>query len=501
MTDLEKAVAELTAKQARVTWLHDYYRGAHPLVYTSERLREIFRPLDARFTSNWCSVVIDACADRITLEQLTVQDDEAAQSAMDELWRTLTLAIEADDTHDTALWAGESFLVIWPDPETDEIQACYNDPRLCHVEYDAASPKRKKWAAKWWEDESAGYCYLTLYYPDRIEYYEASRKHGEHGEAGVDYPAPQDRSPYGSFGYAGQQYGYQPSTQKAPIDAKRFQPREDLPEAPNPYGVIPVFHFQNKGRQSDLLDAIPLQNGINKLMVDLMVGAEFGAFPQKWAITQIELGTSTDASGNPTGSVLKLKNAPNEVWNLPASDGQGQATSVGQFSPTDLGNFLLSINQLVSHIGAITRTPRHYFFQQGGDPSGESLIVMEAPLNKKAQDRIDRFSPTWSEAGAFLLQLRGMTVSVSAVTPIFARPQTIQPLTEAQIRKANVETGIPLAIQLQDEGWSEADIAELETKKEEAAQQALERAQAMAKMQPQQPPGKPPGKPFERAKT
>ena len=53
----------------------------------------------------------------------------------------------------------------------------------------------------------------------------------------------------------------------------------------------------------------------------------------------------------------------------------------------------------------------------------ESLIVMEAPLNKKAQDRIDRFTPTWREAGAFLMQLAGQPVAENAITPTWA-PRT-----------------------------------------------------------------------------
>ncbi len=49
-----------------------------------------------------------------------------------------------------------------------------------------------------------------------------------------------------------------------------------------------------------------------------MVG-DFGSFPQRYIISNAEIG--------------KLENAPNEIWAIPAGDGVGQQTSVGQFQP------------------------------------------------------------------------------------------------------------------------------------------------------------------------
>ena len=45
---------------------------------------------------------------------------------------------------------------------------------------------------------------------------------------------------------------------------------------------------------------IPLQNAINKLVTDLMVAAEYGAFMQRWIISNADTSS--------------LKNAPNEIW-------------------------------------------------------------------------------------------------------------------------------------------------------------------------------------------
>ena len=63
-TDLDVAVAALTAKKRRYDALWRYYDGEQPLVYSSEA-QEIFSGLEARFTENWCAVVVDSVLDRM----------------------------------------------------------------------------------------------------------------------------------------------------------------------------------------------------------------------------------------------------------------------------------------------------------------------------------------------------------------------------------------------------------------------------------------------------
>ena len=193
------------------------------------------------------------------------------------------------------------------------------------------TPQETLLPPKWHYDEE-GYPHITLYYPDRLEYYKA----------GV----------------------------KEPKSAAAFIADETMATAPNPYGEIPVFHLRRERRKikSELENVVTIQDAINKLFADMMVAAEFGAFPQRYVISQME------ANG-------QLKNAPNEIWQLWAGDGQGQDTEAGQFEPTDLDNYLKAMDKLAQAMAIISKTPKHFFFAQDVDPSGEALITMEAPLN------------------------------------------------------------------------------------------------------------------------
>ena len=408
-TDLERAWAALSGKQTAYDNLWGYYQGEQPVVYTNQRLREIFRDLDAVFTENWCSVVVNSVLERLELQRLMVED-EGVQDTLDQIWAENELDLESDEAHLGALVTGEAFLLAWRE-EGKPVEAYYNDPRLCHMFYDPEHPRMKTFAAKWWVDDDEKRR-MTLYYPDRLEYYVSKQK------------ASNVQS------------------------AKGMEPAEE-PVAANPFNEIPVFHFRTGRRAaSELQDVVPLQNGINKLLIDMMVAAEYGAFKQRWIIS------NTQVDG-------KLKNAPNEIWDLPAGDGVGQQTQVGQFEATDLSVYLAAIDNLAAAIGIISRTPKHYFYSQGGDPSGEALIALEAPLNKKCTRHIARFTPTWQRAAAFLLKLADKQVERTAITPVFEEPETVQPLTRAQVRQFEVTSGIPLTTAVRREGWTQAEIDQM----------------------------------------
>ena len=383
---------------------------------------------------NWCAVVVDSVMDRLNLSAFKVGDNNSVTDRLNGLFSQTELDLDSDDAHLAALVCGDSYIIVWKNVETDEPEAYYNDPRHCHIQYDADSPRKRSWAAKWWISDDGRYR-MTLYFPDRLEYY---------------------------------------ATSKAADEVKEwtaFQPA-DPPRAENPFSEIPVFHLRRERRaiKSELADAIPLQDAVNKLLADLMVAAEFGAFRQRWIISNADVGT--------------MKNAPNEVWDLPAGDGMGQATQVGEFGQTDLDVYLSSLDKLATSLAIITRTPKHYLYGQGGDPSGEALIALEAPLTRKCQRYIERFSSVWRQIAAFLMRLDGHDVAAADITPIFDPPETVQPRTEAEIREIGIRSGIPLETLLREEGkdasWLEAmraDQAEQAKAQKATLAEALMRAQ------------------------
>lgn len=417
-TDVQIAVSALTAKKPRYDLLWRYYDGQQPLVYSSEKLRQIFSGLNASFTENWCGVVVDSVLDRMELRTPSVPDQPAASAALAGMWENTGLVGDEYAIHEDVAVTGESFVIAWPG-ESGDIEAFHNDSRLCHAQYDGDNPRRMRFAAKWWRNDAK--VRLTIYYPDRLEYWVSKRDY-KSGET------PTDRA---------------------------FEPWGDEPIAVNPYGVIPVFHFRSnrRGPKSQLASVIEVQDMVNKMLADMMVAAEFGAYQQRYVISQ--------------AGIAGLKNQPFGIWDLVAADTGGQPTTAGQFPHTPLSNYLDAINKLSADIGIITRTPRHYFYSQGGDPSGEALIAMEAPLNKKTERTQATLLPTWRDLATFMLMLKGTPVASQDVLAMYGSVATVQPKTLAEIRKLNVEAGMALKTVLRDEGWTPDELAEAEADKEE----------------------------------
>ena len=415
-TDLQLAVAHLNAKRTTYDLLWRYYDGDHPLIYSTEKLKSIFKKIDARFTENWCAVVVDSVLDRMNLNKPSVINNKDATKTLEALWASTGMADDVYSVHEDVAVTGEGFVIAWLD-DAGKVQTYQNDARLCHAQYDEENPRQLRFAAKWWSTPEKR-VRLNLYYEDRIEYYVTAKELAESEQA----------------------------------TAKSFEPMENSPAA-NPFDRIPVFHFRSnkRGAKSQLDSVVQPQDAVNKLLADMMIAAEFGAYPQRFVIS---------AQGIEGAN---LRNNPNEIWDLVGGVQGDQATVAGQFDPTDLKPYLDALNNFCTHIGIISRTPRHYFYMQGGDPSGEALIAMEAPLVKKCERLQAMLAPAWQALSAFVLELAGLVVTPTDVWAGYEEPATMQPKTQAEIRKTSVEAGMPLRTVLKTyEGWTNEDIEEMD---------------------------------------
>lgn len=418
--DLARAVSALQAKQGSCAQRWRYYDGDQPLVYVNQRLQHVFRHIDARWSENWCSVVVDSLLDRIQLKGFKCAE-AGAQAALDLWWDEQDVSADAEDVAKAVAVCSEGFYVVEMG-EDGIVHSFENGPHLCAVLYSEADPKTPELAAKWWE--AGKQTRLTLYYPDRLLHFVANAQRSDISGPNV------------------------------------FMPDPELPEEDNPYGVLPIFHYRRSKRgPSELTNVIPLQDALNKLFADMMVASEFGAYRQRYIISEVEMDRS------------KLNASPAEMWNIPASDGEGQPTQVGEFGASETQNFINALDHIASRIAVITRTPKHYLLQ-AGDVSGEALLAMEAPLVKKASAYRSRLEVVWKHVAVFVLALQGYALDADAIECVWEDEHTVQPYTEAAIRKTNVEAGLPLATQLRREGWSEKELAELQSDEDQAQARA-----------------------------
>lgn len=421
-TDLQFAKDKLMKDRTDIRQYREYYEGEQPLVYSIEKLAEIFgRSTLVTYIQNWCAVVVDSALDRISFGGWDSKS-QASNDKLDTFFKANDLKRVSRKIHEDAAVAGAGYAIF---DQTDfGLRLFRNDPMNVTVIYDEAEPDKMKYAMKLWQELDWGEnqvkaVRLNLYYPDVIEKYYAL------GEA----------DSMGNF--------------------------ELFDEVTNPYAEIPVVHF--KPAHLELKNVLTLQDAINKLFSDMMVTGEFNAFRQRYIIT------NTDVS--------ELKSNPQSIWRIPKGDTSEETTQVGEFSASDLNMFLNAMDKLANSVAIISRTPKHYLMNAGASLSGEALHVMEAPLIKKCQQHIDSFTTGWEKVAKFVVP------DEENLSTVWDKVETELPTETTEAQKNLVEIGIPLTTVLRKHGWSDDEIEALkkdieEQKKEQAnlASQALELA-------------------------
>lgn len=424
----------------------DYYEGDHGLAFATDKWEEVFGVTFEEFADNWCQVVVDAMCQRMEITGWQVEGEEKNRNSdtakAEEIWDRNELDTDSDDLHLQTAIKGDGYMMVWPDPELtngeSEAQLFFNDALEVNVFYDPSNKKKITRAAKKFTDDS-GSSHLYIYFPDHIERYVIKSSLTPDQAAAFSSPlVTGDVQAILSLGWA-----------------------PDGADIKNPYDTVPVFHFKNRARGSthglsELKSVIPVQNAVNKLFMDLMIGSEFGSFRQKWMA----------GGGQPTDG---WKSGSNRIW--ATSD---PSAKFGEFGQIDLEPIFKAIEVVVSHIAKITATPMHYLRSSGDMPSGEALKTAESGLIQKCFARQRQWGAAWSRAMTFALQIETGNKPAKPVFPIWKSPETRHELEQAQTAQLKSILGVPLRVLWAEHfGYTEEEIIEFEKENKAIAAQAL----------------------------
>lgn len=453
---LARLTKQLHEQQQRVKLYDDYYSGRHRLAFATSKFREAFGDLFGAFSVNLCALIVDAVAERLTVEGFRLDSADADDDAW-RMWQANQLDAESELAHREALVKGLAFATVWSwEAERrpwwlrtlrgfDIPKITYEDASEVVVDHDPGDRRVRRAALKMWDDDDKT-TFATLYLPDRIEKWQRPRRTGV-------------------------------SLNTASMSG--WMPREVDGESwplPNPLGVVPVVPLANRSRlvappMSDLADIVPIQDAYNKVVADMIVASEFAAYPQRYAIG-LELPGAED------GQQAPLIAAVSRLWEgkvPPDFDSSRMpAPQFGQFQAADLNNYVVAANMLLQVAAFVSRTPPHYFIGQPGQlPSGESIKSAETGLVKKAESRMRPLGEGHEETvrlGFAAVGDRGRAEVVNSET-IWGDPET---RTESEHVDALVKLRaleVPLQQLWQDKGYSPTQIARF---REMRAEMALE---------------------------
>ena len=439
-SDIAWAVREIRSRADSYQTCQDYYDGEHPLLFATEKFRNAFGTLFREFADNLCPSVVDAVADRLRITGWSSSTSKSAPSSAQDLWDKWRLNRIAAQVHRTAPMKGDAYVMVWPNSVTGQPVFWPHEPDCAAVRYDdIEDPGKVELGAKLWQDDDQ-YYRCTLYYEDHIERYRTISKVPSAGAPEADYR-------WSSLG-----------TQ------------------PNQWGVIPLFHFGNRAEigccgVSELKDAIPVQNALNKSICDLLVSMEFVAMPQRYATgLQVEVDEDTGKPKNPP-----FTPGVDRIWTA------GENVAFGQFPQADLAKFLEVNDSFRLEMARITGTPPHFMSLEKAMPSGEALKVAEGRLIKKVEATTMAFSPVWVDLmrlAAHMDDETGIPDDDYSFTPVWGAASPHNPLLDSETQLVKQQVGVSKHQSLRELGYSDDEI---ENMMEEARQEAAD--DAAAKMQ------------------
>jgi hypothetical protein len=340
----------------KVAVFRNYADGDHDAKLT-ENMRRMLRIGDSdfdRFNDNYMDIVIQTLVDRLRVSGFETKNDPANAWIVALMERNRFDALQVD-VHEAVIRDGNSYLLIsWDNAEKRIVlthEPAWDGSSGMLVVHDPRG--RVVLGIKCWQEQLGTVTRVTLYYVDHIERYVSQ------GESGL-IPYEDDEGP-----------SVQPFTWNGAAIG------------------CPVIHYPNRGTtwnafgMSEIENAIPLQNALNRTMTSMIMTAELTGFGIRKAV-----GFEPPAELTP-GMWLKISPerplSPDELI-------EASLMEQGQITP-----FIEQAQWITAEIGKITRTPAPEFM--GSDTaSGESLKQREIGLIGKARRFQTKIGNRWEDA-------------------------------------------------------------------------------------------------------
>jgi hypothetical protein len=414
------------AGQKLIATARDYYNGDHPTLLTDRQREFLHHGGRLKFSMNYCRLVIDALVERLRVAGIKASDERTG-SWLWNLWKAARLDALSKMVQLAAVRDGEAFVIVDFDPLEDRPRFSLNladdGGGGVSMVYDAEG--QPVYAAKRWTVDSgtgAGTTRrLNLYYPDRIEKY-ISTTIAPHWQP------------------------YQPDGEPFPLPwLDRFGDPLGIP-------VVPLRNRDDGTGQgvSEISDVIPLQDALNKTLIDLIAVADTNAFP---LLVALGFEVPDDFTISP-GALIQV---PQTLDSQP---------DFKMFPGTDLGNFIAVLQHLVLEIARISSTPLSRFQATGQVAAEGTLKQQEAGLISKVEDRQITFGDAWEDALRLAVRLQNTFGAaryddLAQIEILWYPAAPRSELEHLQTLLLKAQLGVPLNILLAEAGYSPDEKAGL----------------------------------------
>ena len=181
------------------------------------------------------------------------------------------------------------------------------------------------------------------------------------------------------------------------VPVVRFRDEEDLDEDDEPESeALARDQMDPPPARGQVGPLMPLQDQIDLTTFDLQIAQHYGAFKQRYII-----GWAADSEK------ALLKTSAGHLVALDVED--PDKVKVGEWSATEVGQFIDSRESSLRHAASLSQTPIHELTGQLVNLSAEALAAAEAGKDRKVGER----KTLWGESHEQVLRLAGHYVGIA----------------------------------------------------------------------------------------
>lgn len=419
---VHKLNERLAAAEPTLTRLDKYYVGEQPLAFLSPKAKDAIGDRFDRMSSNLPKLAVTSLAERLRVTGFRTGD--GPHPLVWEAWKRNDLDQLAPLAHREALALARSYVSVWAD-EQGRARVSVESARQVTTLRD---PGTRQVVAAWKRWAAGGRGHGVLYQPDRITRYIS--------DASV--------------------------SDDAAIPATGWTVTQTID---NPFGVVPIVPFVNTDRlldadgRSEMADLIPLVDGLNKQLADLMVSSEYFARPRRWATgVELEEEDVLDEQGQPTGETVAVNPYPEGDRMMIQENPEAK---FGQLPAGDLSGHDSAVKVLLGQIMAVSALPAHYVGVQNNQPaSADALRAAEASLSARAEARQATFGRSWEQVARLIVAAEtGADPLAVDVAVTWADPTTRSIAQEADaVTKLYAAGLLPATYALQRLGYTAPEV-------------------------------------------
>lgn len=408
--DLIDLLQLLDEQQATLSTLDAYYYGRQPLAFLSPEAQEALGDRFTRMASNLPRLAVTSLAERLRVTGF--RRDGAPDAGLWGAWMGNDMDQLSAVAHREALAVGTSYVIVWAD-KSGAPRITVESARQVITVTDPGTGATTA-AVKRWETDTT--TEAVVYGADEIVRWRANSTGAMGGFTVVD----------------------------------RIE---------NPLGEPPVVALVNADRLlgpgvSEMSDLIPLVDGLNKTLSDMLVGSEYYARPRRWA-TGIELTVDDDGDEEnpfPESHRMMISEAPESKF--------------GSLPAADLAAYSAAVDVLLGQVMAVSALPAHYVGITTQNPaSADAIRSAEASLTARAAARQATFGRAWEHVARLVAAVdSGADAASVDVSVTWADPSTRSVAQEADaVVKLHAAGILPTSYALSKLGYTDAEIDTIRT--------------------------------------